>query len=254
MYKVTFKFENSEDITVFAAFGENLLEVARKTNVAIDAPCNGNAACGKCRVKLVKGELESERTRHISQEEYDQGWRLSCISKIAGDVEVLVPDIASAYRSRMKVADLGSAEEIRIFEKTEQDISEAGIKFKNDLEVIRVTMNPPSLDDTMPDNERLSWAVEDLCEAEDVRISFQVLQKLAENLRKYSFDVQCVIRRKGNKVEICDLIGAKETPVVAGLAVDIGTTTVSAVLVDMLTGKILAKGSAGNGQIRYGCW
>ena len=252
MYKVTFKFENSEDITVFAAFGENLLEVARKTNVAIDAPCNGNAACGKCKVKLVKGELESERTRHISQEEYDQGWRLSCISKIAGDVEVLVPDIASAYRSRMKVADLGSAEEIQIFEKTEQDISEAGIKFKNDLEVIRVTMNPPSLDDTMPDNERLSWAVEDLCEAEDVRISFQVLQKLAENLRKYSFDVQCVIRRKGNKVEICDLIGAKETPVVAGLAVDIGTTTVSAVLVDMLTGKILAKGSAGNGQIRYG--
>ena len=39
MHKVTFKFENSEDVTVFAAFGESLLEVARKTNVAIDAPC-----------------------------------------------------------------------------------------------------------------------------------------------------------------------------------------------------------------------
>ena len=48
MYKVTFKFENSEDVTVFAAFGESLLEVARKTNVAIDAPCSGNASCGKC--------------------------------------------------------------------------------------------------------------------------------------------------------------------------------------------------------------
>ena len=55
MYKVTFKFENSEDVTVFAAFGESLLEVARKTNVAIDAPCSGNASCGKCRVKLVEG-------------------------------------------------------------------------------------------------------------------------------------------------------------------------------------------------------
>lgn len=54
MYKVTFKFENSEDVTVFAAFGESLLEVARKTNVAIDAPCSGNASCGKCRVKLVE--------------------------------------------------------------------------------------------------------------------------------------------------------------------------------------------------------
>lgn len=75
MYKVTFKFENSEDVTVFAAFGESLLEVARKTNVAIDAPCSGNASCGKCRVKLVEGELDSKQTRHISDEEYAQGRR-----------------------------------------------------------------------------------------------------------------------------------------------------------------------------------
>ncbi len=61
MYKVTFKFENSEDVSVFAAFGESLLEVARKTNVAIDAPCSGNASCGKCRVKLVDGDLDSSR-------------------------------------------------------------------------------------------------------------------------------------------------------------------------------------------------
>ena len=37
-----------------------------------------------------------------------------------------------------------------------------------------------------------------------------------------------------------------------GLAVDIGTTSVAALLVDMATGKILSKASAGNGQIRYG--
>ena len=41
-------------------------------------------------------------------------------------------------------------------------------------------------------------------------------------------------------------------PQVGGLAIDIGTTTVSALLVDMLTGKILAKASSGNGQIRFG--
>ena len=42
MYKVTFQFENGDDVTAFAAPGENLLEVARKTNVAIDAPCSGS--------------------------------------------------------------------------------------------------------------------------------------------------------------------------------------------------------------------
>ena len=44
MFKVTFRFENGETVEGFAAAEENLLEVARKTNVAIDAPCSGNGS------------------------------------------------------------------------------------------------------------------------------------------------------------------------------------------------------------------
>ncbi|MDO4299389.1 MAG: corrinoid activation/regeneration protein AcsV [Lachnospiraceae bacterium] len=252
MYKVTFKFENSEDVEVFAALGENLLEVAKKANVAIDAPCNGNAACGKCKVKLVGGELDSAKTRHITDEEYAQGWRLSCVSKVIADVEVLVPDIASAYRSRMKVADLGSTEELQIFEQTKADIAEAGIGFKNDLEVVAITMDVPSLDDTMPDNERLVWAVEAACGVSRVKLPFAVLKKLAGVLRASSFDVQCIIRRAEDKVEVLDILPAGAEAKVCGLAIDIGTTTVSALIINMLDGSILAKASAGNGQIRYG--
>ncbi|MDY3251240.1 MAG: corrinoid activation/regeneration protein AcsV [Candidatus Choladocola sp.] len=252
MYKVTFHFENGNDVEVYAGEGENLLEVARSANVAIDAPCSGNAACGKCRVKLVGGELESQKTMHITDEEFAQGWRLSCVSKICADVEVLVPDIASAYRSRMKVADLDSEEELKIFEKTKADLTEAGISFQNDLEVISVTMEEPSLDNTMPDNERLEWAVEAVCGVSRVKMTFFVLKKLAEVLRKSSFDVQCVIRRAEDKVEILDIYPAGETVRVCGLAVDIGTTSVAGLLVDMLSGEILAKASTGNGQIRYG--
>ncbi len=252
MFKVTFKFENGGAVEAFAGLGENLLEVARKTNVAIDAPCSGNGACGKCKVKLVGGELESKKTRHITDEEYAQGWRLSCVSKIVADVEVLVPDIASAYRSRMKVADLSSAEELRIFEKVKADIAEAGIEFKNDLEVISISMEEPSLDDTMPDNERLVWAVEAACGVSNVKMPFFVLRKLAEVLRNASFQVQCVIRRAEDKVEILDVLPASAEAKICGLAVDIGTTTVSALIIDMTDGAILAKASSGNGQIRYG--
>lgn len=66
------------------------------------------------------------------------------------DVNVLVPDIASAYKSRMKVADLSSKEEIAIFENAKRDVELAGIRIENSLEVVDVTMDPPSLDDTMP--------------------------------------------------------------------------------------------------------
>ncbi len=252
MYKVTFKFENGEPVEVFAGSGENLLEVARKANVAIDAPCSGNAACGKCKVKLTGGELDSKQTRHITDEEYAQGWRLSCVSKIVADVEVLVPDIASAYRSRMKVADLGSAEELQIFEKTKNDIASAGIAFQNDLETIEIMMEEPSLDNTMPDNERLTWAVEAACGVSNVKLSFAVLVKLSEILRKSSFRVQCVVSRDGERVEVLDVLPADEKAQICGLAVDIGTTTVSALIIDMANGGILAKASAGNGQIRYG--
>ena len=59
MYELTFRFENGDSPVVAQWIdGENILETARRVNVAIDAPCSGNGSCGKCRVKLLKGETE----------------------------------------------------------------------------------------------------------------------------------------------------------------------------------------------------
>ena len=252
MFKVTFSFEDGSVVEAFANAGDNLLEVARGANVAIDAPCSGNGACGKCRVRLKSGELESKKTLHISDEEYQAGWRLSCCSKISADVNVLVPDIASAYKSRMKVADLSSKEEIAIFENAKSDIQLAGIELKNSLEVVDVLMDVPSLDDTMPDNERLTRALRKYLNINRVRIPYVVLKKLPDVLRENNFAVKCVIRATSDDMYVYDIFGKDEDVVIGGLAIDIGTTTVSAVLINMENGEILAKSSAGNGQIRFG--
>lgn len=254
MFKVTFRFENGETVEAFGTSEENLLEIARKTNVAIDAPCSGNGSCGKCKVKLLEGTLDSSKTRHISEEEYAEGWRLSCCSKLVEDVVVEVPDIASAYRSRMKVADLSSEEEIAIFQHAKDDIQSVGIELKNDMEIWDVVMDVPTLDDTMPDNERLSRALKKLTGANLINIPYNVLFKMAEVLRSSDFQVRCVTGRtgNGNNLYVYDIFPKDEPVIVGGLAVDIGTTTVSALLIDMLTGDILGKASAGNGQIRYG--
>ena len=252
MFKVTFSFEDGSMVETFANAGDNLLEVARSANVAIDAPCSGNGACGKCRVQLKSGELESKKTLHISDEEYQAGWRLSCCSKISADVNVLVPDIASAYKSRMKVADLSSKEEIAIFENAKSDIQLAGIELKNSLEVVDVLMDVPSLDDTMPDNERLTRALRKYLNINRVRIPYVVLKKLPDVLRENNFAVKCVIRATSDDMYVYDIFGKDEDVIIGGLAIDIGTTTVSAVLINMENGEILAKSSAGNGQIRFG--
>ena len=85
---------------------------------------------------------------------------MSCASKVEDDIEVEVPDIASAYRSRMKVADLSSPEEVAIFDNAKADVEAAGIVLKNDMEVVDVTMDAPSLEDTMPDNDGLGACTE----------------------------------------------------------------------------------------------
>ena len=144
--KVTFQIEGGSPVQIECNAGDNLLELARRANVAIDAPCSGNGSCGKCRVQLIEGELETIKSRHISDEEYNAGWRLSCNSKVVGDCTVLVPDIASAYQSRMKTADLSSPKEIAIFEDCQNALKESGIHFENNFRALDVTMEEPTLD------------------------------------------------------------------------------------------------------------
>lgn len=249
--KVTFQIQGANPVTIDCNAGDNLLELARRANVAIDAPCSGNGSCGKCRVQLVEGELESIQSRHISDEEYEAGWRLSCNSRIVGDCTVFVPDIASAYQSRMKTADLSSPKEIAIFQECQEQLKESGIRFENSFLAVQLDLAVPTLEDTMPDNERLTWAIEDALGVSHVEIPFCVMVKLAATLREENFSV-CVKGYRKEDTFCCMEICGKDDTAIVGAAIDIGTTTVTMVLTDLANGKILAKGSSGNGQIRYG--
>ena len=254
MPKVVFQIENANPVEIACNLGDNLLELARRANVAIDAPCSGNGSCGKCRVKLVEGQVETIPSRHITEEEFEAGWRLSCNCKVVGDCTVFVPDIASAYQSRMKTADLSSPEEVAIFKQAQETIAASGISMENRLQALQLTMSAPSEEDTMPDIERLERAVVEELSVDDccrVNVPYSVMVKLAATLRENDFRV-CVKGELTEGVFTCMDICPYEDTVLVGCAIDIGTTTVSMVLVDLTSGAILAKGSSGNGQIRYG--
>ena len=251
MYQVTFRFENNApEVVATAAPDSTLLDVARSANVAIDAPCSGNGSCGKCRVKLVEGAVDGPKTGHITEEEYAEGWRLSCASKVVSDVVVMVPDIASAYQSRMKTADLSSPEELEIFRALEEKVHAAGIAYENTFVQKRVEMDEPTLDDTMPDTERFCRAAEAAFGCGEVRLPYFVVKKLAHTLREAAFKVWAAGTLDGGVLTVLDVTADEQA--LYGCAIDIGTTTVTGVLLDLATGEIKAKASSGNGQIRYG--
>ncbi len=174
MYTITFKIENHrQDIKCQAEAGENLLRIAQRAGIDIDAPCAGNGTCGKCRVRLISGAVEMPQNPRLSPVDYEEMWRLACQSKVIGDAVVWVPATASAFKEDIATADLSTPEELARYESSIDGIFAAG----------------------------LSRTVEE----------------------------------KG-----------------CGIAVDIGTTTVTAALLDLSSGKVLSKASRGNGQIRYG--
>jgi ferredoxin len=85
---VTFK---PYEITIEVPDGENLLRVALQAGVHINASCGGEGVCGKCRVLLESGDLESTRSGLISNEDWDLGYRQACQSWVNADVVIRIP-------------------------------------------------------------------------------------------------------------------------------------------------------------------
>ncbi|MDR2520120.1 MAG: ASKHA domain-containing protein, partial [Eubacteriaceae bacterium] len=200
----------------------------------------------------MQGSSAGPKTRHVSDEEYAEGARLACSSYLTSDAAVLVPDIASAYKSRMKIADLSSKQEVEIFNSIWRQVLEAGLTFDNDYAVLELEMEEPTFEDTMPDNERLARAVLKKTGASEAKVALPAMRKISEALRMEGFRAKAVVRETGGVAEILDVFPASEKAKAFCAVIDIGTTTVSALLSNIQTGRIYAKASSGNGQIRYG--
>jgi uncharacterized 2Fe-2S/4Fe-4S cluster protein (DUF4445 family) len=237
---------------VFAEPGESLLETAQRAGVAMDAPCGGRGTCGKCKVSILSGSVSTEVTTcNITPQEFEDGWRLACVSYPQSDIEVSVPETARDYRSRIKTD--GNFENAA-FTMLREKLESQGQDPSGGIKLVKVDLDPPSVDNPMADRERL---LHKLCETNRVtNVTLFVLRKLPSALREHNFSVYCVLRQAPHNSEeftLIDVFSAKEKPpLIAGLAIDIGTTTVSALLVSLSSGDILASGSVGNAQIRYG--
>ena len=216
--------------SVFAEPGESLLQAAQRAGVALDAPCGGKGTCGKCRVKIESGSVSSKDTAasgSITPQEFEEGWRLACLSYPQSDVKVSVPETARAYQSRIKT---DGQFENAAFTKLREKLNSQGQDSSGGIKLVKVDLDPPSADNPMADRERLLQKLSPIVAAQS--ISLFVLRKLPSVLRESDFSVYCVLRQVCSDIEeftVIDVFSAKEKPpLIAGLAIDIGTTTVSA--------------------------
>ena len=242
-----------DDVKVTVEEGENLLNVAANAGVYIHAFCGGEGVCGKCKVKIEQGEVAATQATELKSEEIEQGFRLACQSKVVTDLVVQIPEIIRKDGKKLKRKP-----------KTTRSISARSLddligSWDVDPPVGKrfFALSKPTIEDNVSDLQRITRAISKGCPdcREPSYDHPELLQELPFIMRKADWEVTTILLR-GKRAEEPDRIIAVEPGdtknALYGLAVDIGTTTVCGVLIDLNTGEVVDEASEYNGQIQYG--
>lgn len=232
------------DRTSIVGPGSTIMDAAQKVGVAINSICGGEGHCGKCRVVIEKGRVRSKTNSSPEGIEVKKGPVLACLSEVLSDVEVTIP------------------EESRIDEKPNFDgclaaafgLSGEGLLRYPHKPLCRkkyFELSPPSLSDNLSDFERVKRALIHTVGA-PVYADFGFIRALPDLLRQSGFRTTVTFAFREGMYEILHGESGDTAGINYGIAVDVGTTTVIANLVNLNSGKVSASSAIYNSQIRYG--
>ena len=249
MIKVNFTSHNK---IVECNEGDNLLDIARNADIFIDAPCNGNISCGKCKVKLIKGQVDTQKTRHIKDEEWEQGYVLACNTKVIEDIEIEVPSKLSSSMHGMKIEGSDKKKDKEVFDRAKKIIEDNNFEFKTNIVKTYIELDEPTIDDNISDIDRIERHVRNSLGYDEIDFTVELLRKVPQVIRKDNFKVTITYVKKQNKITILNIEPGNTENKLYGIAIDIGTTSVVVCLVDLYSKEIIDKASSGNAQIKYG--
>jgi len=206
---------------VTVADGKTLLDAVRLVGLTVEAPCDGRGTCGKCHVK-VTGAVSPPNENEVEQlgDLLASGVRLACQTKVHGQVQV---ELLASRGDTFIALDKGKSN--------------------------KQAFNPPiskiSLD--ISDSQECQGA---LCCGLEPFFKEYFPAILRELSNKYTEALQhCEVIVKNGKV--LD-VSSELRQDCLGIALDIGTTSVVAELVDLMTGHSLGVQSCLNPQSEYG--
>lgn len=117
---------------------------------------------------------------------------------------------------------------------------------------VRVEAVPPSLHDNTADLDRLQQALRSaLADDRSLTIPFERMVPVARLFREYGFTGYALLNNQEQGWVVADFLGARPQ-IIAGMALDLGTTHLEATLLDLDCGKVLAEGNLENSQISFG--
>ncbi len=224
-------------VEVSAQSGRTLLRSAREAGIRVRQTCGGQGTCNKCAMILREGTVDSAQEGAVWTDEGGTTWVLSC-QVVANPGAVLEIPAAAA------LAAVTGGQGV-LTEADEEETPE----FDPLLAIRSLELPLPDLQDNGDDLIRLQTVLTRE-EGTVPGISLSALRKLPLALREDGFRVNVLLSRPPGSSLVGDVWPRAEASTTAlGLAVDVGTTTVAAALVDLEQGYTLGAEGEYNAQV-----
>jgi uncharacterized 2Fe-2S/4Fe-4S cluster protein (DUF4445 family) len=192
-------------------------------------------------VIIESGEARRRSTIRLSSEDVEGGYALACQTVIEGDLVIMIP----------------KGEEIQRRLVTDKSAGKVELPFEYDpaqlqsVRVIQLDLPEPTIDDNLDDLTRLQKGLAKHG-YDEVDVPLPLLRRMSAILRQAEWKPWLAIEQPavGGPARVIEASHEAIPPI--GLALDIGTTTVTAYLVDLETGQVKSSAAEYNGQIARG--
>ena len=237
-------FPPNEEVTVES--GTSLLDAASTARISIKNLCGGDGICGRCKMIVKEGDVSGDVSPKLTREEIRKGFVLACMTYVQSDVTIEIPKETLA---KEKVKADRDAERFRTFEQT---VALKGSEPFPLVKKVYVELDEPTLANNTADHERL---MDILCRKIGVckmQTGLKIIKILPDILRDNDFKITATVGLRKEIAEIMNVEGGNTEGANYIIAVDIGTTTIVAHLIDVNTLQTLDSQACYNSQSIYG--
>ncbi len=202
--------------------------------LGIKSVCAGKGTCGKCRIVILNKEKKpaSKKEQEIlSPDEIDNGVRLACQQIFDRDLIIYLPSSSMSEEQKLQV-------------RGEEKIIEVDPVCKKYF----VKLKEANLGDLESDFNRIKSFLKNKYNLKVNSIDYRSLVEMPSIIRNNSWEITVTVRND----EIILIEGKDRTKNNFGLAIDLGTTKIAFLLVDLVTGKTIDSKGVMNPQVSYG--
>lgn len=199
----------------------SLYQAIQSLGISLNSTCGGIGRCGKCRVQIKKGYRSPGKIERefLSDNEIKMGYRLACRRRINADMEIYIPPESRRFVSKTALL---KPSEISLNPRVKKRFIELPackpLYSQSSFDIIKEKMG------VMP------------------RPPLKLLREnlpISATFVTYRDDIIAI--EEGDTTSKC-----------YGIAVDIGTAIISALLVDLTNGSVISEGALLNPQVIYG--